>query len=63
MASKASNTHLVSEGETSKAALKAVSTAIRRWGVPQRLLSDNGLAFNPTRTRRELLKTTDPTTP
>lgn len=40
---------LVAEGETSKAALKAVSTAIRRWGVPQRLLSDNGLAFNPTR--------------
>lgn len=29
---------LVAEGETSKAALKAVSTAVRRWGVPQRLL-------------------------
>jgi len=26
-----------------------VATAIRRHGVPQRLLSDNGLAFNPTR--------------
>jgi hypothetical protein len=40
---------LVAEGETSKAAVQVVSTAIRRWGVPQRLLSDNGLAFNPTR--------------
>lgn len=40
---------LVAEGETSKAATQVVSTAIRRWGVPQRLLSDNGLAFNPTR--------------
>jgi transposase InsO family protein len=40
---------LVADGETSKAAVQVVSTAIRRWGVPQRLLSDNGLAFNPTR--------------
>ncbi|MGH3975020.1 MAG: DDE-type integrase/transposase/recombinase [Pseudonocardiaceae bacterium] len=39
---------LVAEGETAKAAVQVVSTAIRRCGVPQRLLSDNGLAFNPT---------------
>ncbi|TQL63738.1 transposase InsO family protein [Rarobacter faecitabidus] len=40
---------LVADGETAKAAVKVVSEAIRRHGVPQRLLSDNGLAFNPTR--------------
>ena len=40
---------LVAPGETSKAALQVVSEAIRRWGTPQRLLSDNGIAFNPTR--------------
>jgi len=40
---------LVADGETAKAAVQVVSMAIRRWGTPQRLLSDNGLAFNPTR--------------
>lgn len=40
---------LVADGETAKAAVQVVSTGIRVWGVPQRLLSDNGLAFNPTR--------------
>ncbi|MFD4328562.1 integrase core domain-containing protein [Nocardioides sp. NPDC058538] len=40
---------LVADGETAKAAVQVVSTAVRRWGVPQRVLSDNGLAFNPTR--------------
>lgn len=39
----------LAEGETAQAAVQVVSTAVRRWGVPQRLLSDNGLAFNPTR--------------
>lgn len=42
---------LVADGETAKAAVQVVSSAVRRWGVPQRLLSDNGLAFNPTRAR------------
>lgn len=40
---------LVAHGETAKAAVQVVSSAVRRWGVPRRLLSDNGLAFNPTR--------------
>lgn len=40
---------LVAGGETAKAAVQVVSTAVRRWGTAQRLLSDNGLAFNPTR--------------
>lgn len=41
--------NLVTDGETARAPVLVVSTAIRLWGVPQRLLSDNGLAFNPTR--------------
>ncbi len=40
---------LVATGETSAAALQVVRTAIRRWGVPVKFLSDNGAAFNPTR--------------
>jgi transposase InsO family protein len=40
---------LVADGETARAAVLVVSTGVRRCGVPQRLLSDNGLAFNPTR--------------
>lgn len=46
---------LVAEGETAKAAVKVVSTAIRSWGVPQRVLSDNGLAFksHPSRIHRQ----------
>jgi transposase InsO family protein len=40
---------LVARGETTKAAVQVVMDAIRVWGVPQKLLSDNGLAFNPSR--------------
>lgn len=40
---------LVADGETTKAAAQVVSTAVRQWDVPQQLLSDNGLAFSPTR--------------
>lgn len=39
----------VSTGETSKAALSVVRTAIERYGAPQQFLSDNGRAFNVTR--------------
>ena len=40
---------LAAEGETAEAALRVVMTGIERHGVPRRLLSDNGLALNPSR--------------
>ncbi|WP_442859248.1 DDE-type integrase/transposase/recombinase [Arthrobacter sp. CAN_A1] len=40
---------LVARAETSEAAIRVVKTAIERHGVPQKFLSDNGAAFNPTR--------------
>lgn len=40
---------LAASGETSEAAIRVVTTAIERHGVPQRFLSDNGAALNPTR--------------
>lgn len=39
----------VASGETSEAAIKVVNKAIRAHGVPQRLLTDNGRALNPSR--------------
>ena len=53
---------LVAGAETSEAAIRVVQTAIERHGVPQKFLSDNGAAFNPTRMGRtgalvEYLKT------
>ncbi len=36
-------------GETSRDAIRVVRKAIKRHGVPQRLLSDNGVALNPSR--------------
>lgn len=41
-------THVAS-GETSEAALMVVKKGIAARGVPQRLLSDNGVALNPSR--------------
>lgn len=43
---------LAARGETSGAAVAVMRTAISRWGVPQKLLSDNGSALNPTRRGR-----------
>lgn len=43
---------LVATGETSEAAIRVVSAAIARHGVPQKFLSDNGAALNPTRRGR-----------
>lgn len=40
---------LAASGETSAAAIEVVSKGIAAHGVPQRLLSDNGQALNPTR--------------
>lgn len=39
----------VASGETSQAALAVVKKGIAAYGVPQRLLSDNGNALNPSR--------------
>ncbi len=39
----------VASGETAEGALAVVSKGIERHGVPQRLLSDNGAALNPSR--------------
>ena len=39
----------VAGGETSEAALAVVKKGINTHGVPQRLLSDNGVALNPSR--------------
>lgn len=36
-------------GETFRDAIRVVREAIKRHGVPQRLLSDNGIALNPSR--------------
>jgi putative transposase len=43
---------LVAPGETSAAAIAVVTLAIERHGVPQKFLSDNGAALNPTRRGR-----------
>lgn len=43
---------LAATGETSEAVLAVVRTAIARHGVPQRFLSDNGAALNPTRRKK-----------
>ncbi|MGO4382913.1 integrase core domain-containing protein [Specibacter sp. RAF43] len=43
---------LAAPGETSEAAIRVVSTAMERHGIPQRFLSDNGTALNPTRRGR-----------
>jgi len=39
----------IARGETAEAAIAVVSKAIRAHGVPQRLLSDNAAALNPSR--------------
>ncbi|HXH36916.1 MAG TPA: DDE-type integrase/transposase/recombinase [Plantibacter sp.] len=40
---------LVARAETGEAALRVVTQAINHHGAPQKFLSDNGVAFNPTR--------------
>lgn len=40
---------LAAESETAEAAVRVVKAGIDRHGVPRRLLSDNGLALNPSR--------------
>lgn len=43
---------LAARAETSEAVLAVVRSAVSRHGVPQRFLSDNGMALNPTRRKR-----------
>jgi putative transposase len=50
--SRLSLASLVAPGETSAAAIAVVTLAIERHGVPQKFLSDNGAALNPTRRGR-----------
>ena len=40
---------LVARSETGEAAIRVVTLAITRHGIPQKFLSDNGAAFNPSR--------------
>jgi len=40
---------LVAPSETGEAAIRVVTLAIKRHGIPQKFLSDNGAAFNPSR--------------
>ncbi|CED92230.1 Integrase catalytic domain profile [Actinomyces succiniciruminis] len=44
---------LVAAAETSQAAIAVFDRAVARYGVPQRLLTDNGTALNPTRRGRK----------
>jgi transposase InsO family protein len=39
----------VASGETAEAAIAVFDNAVAAHGVPQRLLSDNGVALNPSR--------------
>ncbi|MBO1269295.1 AHH domain-containing protein [Arthrobacter cavernae] len=43
---------LVATGETSEAAIAIVTLALERHGVPEKFLSDNGAALNPSRRGR-----------
>ncbi|MDO5064630.1 MAG: IS481 family transposase, partial [Actinomyces bowdenii] len=43
---------LAAQGQTSTAAIATFDTAMARYGVPQRLLTDNGAALGPTRRGR-----------
>lgn len=40
---------LVAKSETTKSAMEVLNIGLERHGVPQKFLSDNGSAFNPTR--------------
>lgn len=44
---------LVARAETSDAAIRVFDKGVRAYGVPQRLLTDNGASLNPTRRGRQ----------